>query len=156
MSSDDIPTLASLVGRWRGQNHLWLSPDEPVRTSDTTLDVTLAAQGQFALFAYTWAFEGAPQDGLILINIASKPQDVHAVWTDSWHMQNGIMACQGPADDQGGVSVVGAYAAPPGPDWGWRITLTPQAADRLQLIMHNITPAGQSFLAVQADYTRQA
>ena len=49
----------------------------------------------------------------------------------------------------------GTYAAPPGPDWGWRITIRSGSASELQIIMHNISPEGQEDLAVQANYQRQ-
>jgi hypothetical protein len=59
--------LEDLVGEWSGTNKLWLTPDEPVRESETTASVTLAAQGKFITIAYTWSFEGEPQDGLIVL-----------------------------------------------------------------------------------------
>jgi hypothetical protein len=67
-------------------------------------------------------------------------------------MGDTVMACKGNADGDGAISVCGAYAAPEGPDWGWRTVIRPSAGRSLQVIMHNISPDGQEYLAVEADY----
>ncbi|MDX1417774.1 MAG: DUF1579 family protein, partial [Candidatus Promineifilaceae bacterium] len=98
--------------------------------------------------AYTWSFDSQPQDGLLLIP-ASLSTSGQAVWIDSWHMQSGVMICQ--AALAGSVlSLQGSYAAPPGPDWAWRIELESAEPDSLQLRMFNITPDGEEALAVDA------
>jgi hypothetical protein len=54
------------------------------------------------------------------------------------------------------ASVRGTYAAPPGPDWGWRIDVTPDG-DKLRIEMHNVWPeeqGGKEELAVEAVYGR--
>jgi hypothetical protein len=150
-----ISSLASLVGNWRGLNRLWLSPTDPVRESETTCTVAPAAQGQFLTFQYTWSDEGAPQDGLLLIGYKAQSQVVQAVWIDSWHTHEGTMLCEGTVGAQGGVSLHGTYAAPPGPDWGWQIEIIPQDDNLFDLVMHNITPQGKVALAVEARYVRR-
>lgn len=55
--------------------------------------------------------------------------------------------------ERGVIDVRGSYAAPPGPDWGWRFIIAP-AQMSLGLVMYNITPAGQEALAVEASYVR--
>ncbi|UCF18623.1 MAG: DUF1579 family protein [Gemmatimonadota bacterium] len=65
-----------------------------------------------------------------------------------------VMACAGTADADGAIDVRGAYAAPPGPDWGWRIELRPGADRTLNLVMHNIHPDGGAMLAVETEYRR--
>lgn len=70
-------------------------------------------------------------------------------------MGRGVFACSGRAAG-GGVALRGTYAAPPGPDWGWRIDLIPTAAT-LRIVLHNVFPAGmggQEAVAVEAEYTR--
>jgi hypothetical protein len=64
-----------------------------------------------------------------------------------------IMNFTGTCDEQGTVRVLGSYAAPPGPDWGWRIEIEP-AAGSWTLRMFNITPDGQEVLAVEATLSR--
>jgi hypothetical protein len=51
------------------------------------------------------------------------------------------------------LAATGRYAAPPGPDWGWRIELVGEGPDVLVLRMLNITPDGEEALAVEARLT---
>lgn len=144
--------LANRVGNWHGINRLWLSPDEPVRVAETTATVALIAQGKFLTFRYTWLYEDQPQDGLLLIGQEKEENLFKAVWLDSWHMGDTFMLCQGSLDPQGNLSVQGTYAAPPGPDWGWRIILETGEDNTLRLAMVNIVPDGREALAVEAIY----
>jgi hypothetical protein len=50
--------------------------------------------------------------------------------------------------------VRGSYAAPPGPDWGWRITLAATATSEIEISMFNIDPNGKEELAVRATYKK--
>jgi GrpB-like predicted nucleotidyltransferase (UPF0157 family) len=144
--------LTPLVGNWTGLNRLWLSPDTPVRESETTAFVALIAEGKFLTFKYTWENEEQPQEGFLLIG-QEEPEDlVKAVWIDSWHVGDKYMLCQGSLNPQGGFSVQGSYAAPSGPDWGWRIILEPGEGDMMCLAMVNIDPGGKEMLAVEAKY----
>ena len=64
------------------------------------------------------------------------------------------MAMSGPAETSSLLTVRGSYRAPPGPDWGWKISLTPDLEGRVRIVMHNVSPAGEEHLAVEAEYTR--
>ncbi len=117
-------SLVKLVGKWAGSNRLhvtWLTP--PTHDSAAAASFTLAAQGQFISCSYTWADEGKPQDGLLLIGSGETPDSVKAIWIDSWHMGDKFMLLDGALERDGNVSMHGTYAAPPGPDWGWRIVI---------------------------------
>jgi hypothetical protein len=149
------PNLASLVGRWKGTNHLWLFPADPVQESDTTMVVALVAQGKFVTFRYTWAYKGAPQDGLLLVGVEPQPNAVQAIWIDSWHMQDKFMLCQGTVGTQGIIFLKGTYSAPPGPDWGWEMDIAPESGGNFNLVMHNISPEGMAQKAVEAIYSRR-
>ncbi len=70
------------------------------------------------------------------------------------HMSDKFMICQGAAEPDGAIVVRGSYAAPPGPDWGWRMVIGPGDGDTFRLIMYNISPDGQEDLAVEASYTK--
>ena len=61
------------------------------------------------------------------------------------------MALAGPGGPT--LAVKGTYAAPPGPDWGWRIEITPDEGT-LRVVMFNIWPEGKEALAVETVYTR--
>lgn len=149
------PNWHSLIGDWSGTNRLWLDPEKSARESETTASVTPAAQGRFLVFRYTWADEGKPQDGELLVSLDVKREALTAAWIDSWHMGDRFMAMTGEASENGGIVVQGSYEAPPGPDWGWRIEIHPQGDDGFELLMVNIWPEGREDRAVQAVYTRQ-
>jgi len=149
-----VPTiLAELAGRWQGTNRLWLDPSESARESMATAVCQQVAQGKFFELHYTWADEGLPQEGVLLLG--QSQEQLSAAWVDSWHMQDTMMQCTGTLPSDGIVSVVGHYAAPPGPDWGWRIALQSDPTDQFRLIMYNITPDGEEMLAVEATFTRE-
>jgi hypothetical protein len=59
-----------------------------------------------------------------------------------------VMACQGSAQDGGTLSVRGSYAAPPGPDWGWKIDISPDSGQRIRISHFNIDPDGKEHPAV--------
>lgn len=147
--------LAELTGEWAGVKQLWLTPTDPGQQSAATAAVSTAAQGQFLAIRYTWAVDGQPQDGLLLLGSETPDALPKAVWIDSWHMANQFMICAGESASEQSAAFRGAYAAPPGPDWGWRITVEADDAARFRLVMHNITPEGQEALAVLASFARQ-
>lgn len=144
--------LQALAGSWQGTNQLWLDSNEPARESAGTAVLQPVAQNKFITLHYTWADEDQPQDGLLLLG-QEGPQ-VNASWVDSWHMQDNMMQLTGNAQPDGTVVVAGSYPAPPGPDWGWRITVQPTPNDQFLLLMHNITPGGEAVLAVKIHFTR--
>ena len=148
--------LQSLPGRWTGENALWLSSTEPPRLSVAHCSVAPEANGQCLALRYAWADKGVPQEGVLLLSADPASAECAAVWTDSWHCAHQFMTLRGAADDSGAASVLGAYAAPPGPDWGWRITIVPSEDDRFTLRMFNISPEGEEAHAVEARYTRSS
>jgi Protein of unknown function (DUF1579) len=147
-------SLAALVGEWSGTNRLWLSPEGPANVSKTTLSVALAASDQALVCRYTWSVNDAQEEGILLLSVGSDGASAHAAWIDSWHLADTLMDCHGQMGADGIVTVAGTYTAPPGPDWGWGISLEPRPDGGLRLIMRNISPEGRSALAVQADLVR--
>jgi GrpB-like predicted nucleotidyltransferase (UPF0157 family) len=144
--------LDKLAGNWTGVSHLWLAPDQTARVSDSTASVAVIAQGKYLSFRYTWADESLPQEGLLLVGLEGQDNLVRAVWIDSWYMGGKLMFCDGGIDSLGGLSLQGSYAAPPGQNWGWRITIEPGEGNTLDLCMVNIHPEGKEELAVKANY----
>lgn len=145
--------LAALAGQWTGTNRLILRPDLPAQESLSTMNIAPAAQGKFIVLHYIWAYEGQPQDGLLVVG--QDEQVVQASWIDSFHMGDKFMACEGSADAQGGVLVKGSYQMPGYPVWGWQIEILPADDGTFQFVMHNITPEGDKYLAVDTKYRRQ-
>lgn len=145
-----------LVGTWTGTKRLWLEGAAgPVRSSACELVVSPIALGAFLSFAYTWAFEGSPQEGLLIAGNANTDEGASAAWADSWHMSGKLMHCTGQVEADGAIRLLGSYGAPPGPDWGWTIVLTLPAPDGLSITMCNVAPGCEPELAVQADFARR-
>ena len=143
-----------LLGDWSGEKSLWFDPKAaPHTVSPCTLSIASEAMGKFLSLRYRWSFEGQAQAGLLLVGNDNPDAEVSASWVDSFHSGSAIMHCHGSASAEG-FSVLGHYAAPPGPDWGWSLSLRLDEADRLELLMHNIEPEGQPELAVRIHWQR--
>lgn len=149
-----LADLLSLSGKWNGTYRLIVEPTAPPRVSPSTVSVAPVAGSRFVRLDYEWDYEGRPQDGFLLVGYEEERGVVTAVWVDSWHMSSKAMVCEGPAGAGGSVEVRGFYAAPPGPDWGWRTVVGPGADGALRMVMYNVSPDGAEELAVEAVYTR--
>jgi hypothetical protein len=149
-----LDALSACVGSWRGTNTLQDPHAGVAAESPSTAAVSPAPGG--ARLDYTWSYQGKPQQGFILFGSDGTTGAVTAEWTDSWHTGGQPMACSGPKSGGATLSVRGTYAAPPGPDWGWRIDVTPEAT-KLRIVMHNVWPqeqGGKEELAALAEYAR--
>lgn len=146
---------STLIGDWQGTKLLYFSPppDPPAATSPAKLAVTPVAGDSFLQFSYDWTYEGEQQTGVLLLS-CDEENAASAAWVDSFHMSSKILWCLGTVAD-GVPNVLGSYAAPPGPDWGWRIAIRSVSQNEMQIVMHNISPEGQEDLAVQADFARR-
>lgn len=144
-----------LIGDWRGTKHLYLEPPPaPPVSSPSNLSVRPVAGGSFLQFNYDWAHEGAEQAGLLLFG-CDEENAASAAWVDSFHMSAKVWPCAGTCAD-GCAELRGTYAAPPGPDWSWRIAIRLVSPNELTIVMHNISPEAQEDLAVQIGYARSA
>lgn len=148
------PILMEYDGEWSGINQLWVRPEDPVRQSEASASIELAANDCFALIKYTWSDLGEPQDGVLLVRLARDLSPLDMVWIDSWHTGGKFMEFRGEEGQDGCISALGSYPAPPGPDWGWRIILAADSNAAFQIIMYNISPDGDEALAVRAQFTR--
>lgn len=147
--------LEKLAGNWKGSNRLhtpWMP--NALHESDSTAAVSLITGGKALLIQYTWAFDGNPEDGIMLISKESEASDgIVMIYTDSWHLGHVFMRCEGTVDADGNVNVKGHYAVPDNPDWGWRTEILP-GDDTFRFIVYNVTPEGEEDLAVEGDFTR--
>jgi hypothetical protein len=123
--------------------------------SASSASITPAAGGKVLSIAYTWSVDGEPQEGVMLLARKEDGGAVKAVWTDSWHMSHDFMACEGTIDGGGKLSVLGSYAAPPGPDWRWRTEIDAKDSENVQILMFNISPDGEEMLAFRNVYERR-
>lgn len=143
--------MQDLIGSWSGNSRLWLSPDQDPRICHSTAEITSICKGQFLHMAYTWEADGRPQDGLIIFG--ARESAGTSLWLDSWHMARQIMVCESVQHDNV-VSLTGTYAAPRGPDWGWRIEIESAGNDGCVVRMFNIWPDGREDRAVLVEYSR--
>jgi hypothetical protein len=147
-----IDRLAALAGRFAGTNTLHDPHTGKPEESPSTLVVVPVLGGRFVRLDYTWAYNGKPQEGSLLVGHDPATGVTSMYMIDTWHLGRVVLALTG-----SGLTVRGTYPAPPGPDWGWRIDLTPTAAG-LRLVMHNVWPAeqgGKEEVAVEAEYRRE-
>lgn len=162
--------LMACAGRWRGTNTLQDPQNGTSSDSESTLTVTPLLRGTFVRMDYTWGHQGKRQEGSLLIGCEPDAGAVSVYWVDTFHMSRKVMTLTGtlpavaagalpvetPSVDAGDtLNVRGAYSAPPGPDWGWRIEITPDPGPALRIAMFNIWPEGErEDLAVAATYAR--
>jgi len=146
--------LIGFTGRWRGKYRLIVEPGQPARESESTAVVAPIAGGRFVRIDYVWGERERPQDGSILFGRDRERGVVTALWVDSFHMSDKVMTCEGQSADAGSLDVRGFYAAPPGPDWGWRTVIETGEDDSLRMVMYNVSPDGKEDLAVEATYRR--
>ena len=148
-----IEDLAACVGPWQGTNRLHDPNTGVPEDSECTASMHAVLGGLFLRFDYRWAYDGKLQEGSLLIGRQTRVGTVRACWIDTWHMGDQFMMLGG-GEVNDKLSVVGAYPAPPGPDWGWRIELVPEGDRRLLMSMMNITPDGEEQPAVDATLER--
>jgi hypothetical protein len=149
-----LDALSASAGSWRGTSTLQDLHTGVAAESPSTASVSAVPGG--VRLDYTWSYRGEPQQGSILFGADDTTGAVTARWTDTWHTGNRPMACSGPKPGGSTLSVRGTYAAPAGPDWGWRIDVTSDR-DEMRIVMHNVWPqeqGGKEELAVAAVYQR--
>jgi hypothetical protein len=148
-----LSSLIAAAGRWKGSYRLWEPSASPQQSSAAALIVPIISD-RFIRIEYTWSYDGAPQEGLLLVGWENKARLVTAVWIDSWHMGDKFMICQGAVKKNGAVAVRGSYAIHSSPDWGWRSVIESRAGRSLRMLMYNISPDGKEDLAVEASFTK--
>lgn len=147
--------LAGAVGSWDGRYRLWLSPTDPPSESTTSASISAEGAGRFLAVRYDWTYDDKPQEGLIVLGDDPQTARCEASWLDSFHNSDRLVPCSGPLAGGGAISVLASYAAPPGPDWGWRTELEHPDPESFTIRMFNVTPDGVEALAVEANYRRR-
>ena len=147
-----LEKLAACAGRWQGTNRLHDPHSKQPDDTPGTLEVTPILGGRFVRLDYTWTWDDQPQSGAMIVGHEQEANVDTAYWVDTWHNSDKGMLCRGDADPGDSLTVKGAFAAPPGPDWGWDIVLTPVPGQSFDMVMHVYTPEGEQGPAVEARY----
>lgn len=127
-----------LVGtRWAGEGELWL---DPKGNEVTTYPCSMTVED--GVVRYRWTYEGKTHEGSLTL------RDGGADFTDTWHSPQ-LTPCDAIAGSWAMVDVAGTYAAPEGPPWGWRTTVSLRPSGELVLQMTNFTPWGEHGRAVR-------
>ncbi|HWB07072.1 MAG TPA: DUF1579 family protein [Verrucomicrobiales bacterium] len=145
--------LAACAGTRRGTSTLQDPHSGKPLDSSSTLTVTPILRGLFLRVAYTWDYNGQPQEGEFIIGLQSESSTLSSYWIDTWHMSEKGLVCTGSADAEE-LSLPGSYPAPPGPDWGWNTVIRP-SENEIKVTMFNVPPGGAAELAVEAHYQMQ-
>jgi hypothetical protein len=132
---------ASRAGTWNGTYRLRL-PGRAPEVSSSVAFVVAVIGSRFVRIDYTWATQGKPQEGSILLGYEAKGRAATAARFDTWHMGEKIMLCRGRVERSGGGDVLGSYAVPSSRDRGWRTVVEP-GARTFRLWMYNISQRGE-------------
>ncbi|MBP1135151.1 hypothetical protein JOE31_001383 [Arthrobacter sp. PvP023] len=172
-----VECLAPFTGTWQGHNRMRIMPTDEYQESVSAATVAVTAK-DFVTVEYTWAHEGQPQNGLLLLGSgpasrggpggeataageappsdASSGPGATAVWVDSFHSGPEWLTLSGNIGGDGVVRLTGSYPAPEGPDWGWQIHIEPGDGNGGRITMHNVVPGHDPYQVVEATYRRQA
>lgn len=146
--------LSRFVGSWGGENGLRMMPVDTYNTSPSIAEVELPAKGNVATIAYTWSdFDGVPQEGLLVVQDGPEPDQVEAVWVDTWGQHPRWMTMIGAASGDR-VSLYGTYGEGEG-QGGWHVHLHLDDPETLTMTMDNTYPLdGEPGEVVRAVWTR--
>ena len=146
--------IAGLEGRWNGINEFY-TPGNGELPSESPSEATVrtVVAGKFIEIAYTWIFEGQPQEGSIILGCDPASTAVQAVWTDSWHMSDRLMLCDGTIAHDGTISVVGSHGGGSGREAKFGIEIT-AVGETFTIRMFDISPTGVKQMAVETVYSR--
>lgn len=149
-----LSRLLEAAGEWTGISTLHDPQSGSRDRSDSRLRITPLLSRRFVRLEYTWSYQAKPQEGVVLIGHNPKSRLVSGYWADTWHMGHDVMTLTGTADPGAAdLALDGSYEVAPGPDWGWRIDITADG-ESIRVGMVNITPEGEEFPAVEAEYGR--
>jgi hypothetical protein len=137
---------------WHGTSGLWMEPGTPGFRSETTATVRLVANGIAAAIEYSWSFEGATQEGILIIGI-SDDGSAEASWIDSFHMSAEFMLSKGSVSRDDSLSVLGHWSAGDGPPWGWRTEIAKQSNAAWQVRMYVIPPGEDEALGFELSFS---
>lgn len=145
----------AIRGDWQGPYDLWLMPNAPKESSESTAAIEVDATGNSWVMNYQWSRDGTAHQGVF--HFLGSDKAAEFTWSDSFHSAPKATTGIGTLSDDGTKLVfMSSYSGGPGtPDWGWRTEFTYVDGDTLKMEAYNITPQGEEALAVRCEYSRQ-
>lgn len=141
-------------GSWKGTSKLnlpWLPKEKQVSKCDSKLHVEIDPGHRYATIHYIWAYEGKREEGTMIV-CGDEKELVEIGWSDSWHMNAGVMKLKGKYV-AGYLKTRGEYTAE-GQTWGWSVAL--ELKDGVFWIkMENIMPGEKAMWAVEGEYRKE-
>ncbi|MBS0661455.1 MAG: DUF1579 family protein [Verrucomicrobia bacterium] len=152
----DFDPYLPFFGTWSGTKQVFFGEGSEPVSSEVSLWAESGAGGAALLVEYDWTYEENPVGGTLLA-IVNEDLEASGGWADGFHMSNSVMSLAGHAEKDGRILLKGTYSAGEGPEWGWRIELTPPEGEKMVLQMFNIMPGpdGGEELAVRMELTRE-
>lgn len=145
--------LSALAGHWQGMARTWFEPDVLADESPVQATLHTYLDGRFLILEELGTLIGHEMRGRMTIGYNLLRGRYEVLWLNNLHNSSAAMYCIGqPAP--GGFSVIGSYAVPGNPDWGWRIELILQETGDLFITHYNITPTGQESKGVEMVYRK--
>lgn len=141
-------------GSWKGTSKLnlpWLPKDKQVSACDSKFHIEIDPRQKYATIHYVWAYNGKREEGTMLV-CGDKKESVEIGWSDSWHMNSGVMQLKG-KHEPNSLKTLGSYTAE-GQTWGWSIAFELKD-DVLWMKMENLPTGMDPQWAVEAEYRRE-
>ncbi len=152
-ASDQHSALMRLAGHYTGQVQVHLDPQAAPDFASGELHATALFGGRWLRLEQLGQVAGKPHAGEMLLGYHNDQQQYELCWVDSFHTGSAMMWSTGPAATDGIIRVTGSYLA--GPErWGWRTEFHLTGEGRFTLRAVNISPAGDEYPAITAEWTR--
>lgn len=147
--------LSTFVGEWEGSTKTWFRPGELADESDWAGSICPVLDGRFVVHEYRGSLAGEALEGRATLGFDVGGNRFVCAWVDSFHTGTGVMLSEGEPGVSDVVSVLGAYDAGDGVQWGWRSTFELGSSDELVVSHANIPFGVPEYLAVETRYRRR-
>ncbi|MDH4104142.1 MAG: DUF1579 domain-containing protein [Thermoleophilia bacterium] len=146
--------LGALVGDWAGLTRTWFRPGDLADESATAGTVRPVLAGRFVVHEYAGTLMDEAMEGVATLGFDIAENRFVCAWVDSVHTGTAVMLSVGEPGATDTISVLGAYDAGDGSQWGWRTTVVQPSHDELVVSHFNIPAGADEYLGVETRYRR--